>query len=220
MYTPAAFAEDDRGAIVAFLRRVAFGHLVTAPVDKDDSEAAHLLQATALPFVIDDDLTRVRAHFARANGHWRSIDGSNGLLIVPGHDSYISPRWYPSKAEAGRVVPTWNYELVHLHGTIKIHDDAPWTRSVVEDLTDQHEQLLSDSDPEPGWKVADAPDDFIEGQLKAIVGLEVVITNVEAKRKLSQNRAEADRLGAAAGLARSDESSDRAIATAMTADER
>lgn len=166
MYNPPAFAEHDRGQIVAFLHRAALGHLITASTTGDDGAGDEVgdglnngpsIQATALPFVVDQDLTRVRAHFAKANRHWRSINGSTGLLIVPGDDTYVSPRWYPSKAEHGRVVPTWNYELV-----------------------------------------------------------EVTITNLEAKRKLSQNRAEADQYGVIDGLARSDHSVDHNLAAAMT----
>ena len=101
------------------------------------------LAATALPFLIDDELTLLRAHFARGNPHWRTIDGADGMMIVPSADAYVSPRWYPSKAVDGKVVPTWNYELVHLHGTIEIHDDAAWKRQVVEDLTVHNERRAS-----------------------------------------------------------------------------
>ncbi len=219
MYSPAAFVESDRSEIVAFLRRAALGHLVTAlpvPGQPVSGQAATTsIQASALPFVIDDDLTRVRAHFAKANDQWRTIEGVTALLIVPGHDTYVSPRWYPSKAEHGRVVPTWNYELVHLHGTIELHDDAAWKRTMVEDLTDLHEARLSGVDGQPAWQVGDAPDTFIDGQLKAIVGVELTVTTVEAKRKLSQNRSEADRLGAAAALARSADSADRRMGASM-----
>ncbi len=225
MYNPPAFAEHDRGQIVAFLHRAALGHLITASTPGDDGTGDEVgdglnngpsIQATALPFVVDQDLTRVRAHFAKANRHWRSINGSTGLLIVPGDDTYVSPRWYPSKAEHGRVVPTWNYELVHIHGTIEIHHDPAWKRTMVEDLTDQHEARISEADQRPAWMVSDAPSGFIDDQLKAIVGIEVTITNLEAKRKLSQNRAEADQYGVIDGLARSDHSVDHNLAAAMT----
>ncbi|MGH1489497.1 MAG: FMN-binding negative transcriptional regulator [Acidimicrobiales bacterium] len=220
MYNPAAFAFDDRQEIVALLRRAALGHLVThGRTDTGDLSSTALsstaLSSTALPFVIDDDLTHVRAHFARANPQWRSIDGAEALLIVPGLDTYISPRWYPSKAENGKVVPTWNYELVHLHGTVEIHDDPQWVRTMVQDLTNQHEGRLSESDQRPPWQVGDAPDEFIAGQLKAIVGVRLNVTKVDAKRKLSQNRTEGDRLGAIAGLTDSASPSDREIAALM-----
>ncbi len=214
MYNPAAFTFDDRQEIVTMLRRAALGHLVSQR-DGGEPDDGPTLMSTALPFLIDDGLTTVRAHFARANRHWRSLDGADALLIVPGLDAYVSPRWYPSKAEHGKVVPTWNYELVHLHGTIEIHDDPAWTGAMVADLTDQHEGRVSAADQQQPWQVADAPDDFIGGQLKAIVGMQMTVTMVDAKRKLSQNRAEPDRLGAIDGLGRSSEPVDRQVAELM-----
>lgn len=201
MHTPPAFAVDSPADILAILRRVSFGHLIT-PGASGGTESG--LTATALPFVVDDDLTQVRAHFARANRHWREIDGSSALLIVPSVDAYVSPRWYPSKVEHGKVVPTWNYEVVHLHGTIEIHHEAEWKRQVVDDLTDHNEVAVSDPDHTATWKVSDAPADFIQAQLKAIVGLQLNITAYEGNRKLSQNKPESDRVGAIEGLARSD----------------
>lgn len=211
MYMPAAFTVEDRGLIVEVLRQTAFGHLVTTVPDGTASG----LNATALPFVIDEDLATLRAHFSRANNHWRSIDGQNALFIVPTHDAYVSPRWYQSKAEHGKVVPTWNYELIHLHGTVTIHDDPVWTLDLVSTLTDQNEHEASKTGAGDAWGVADAPEDFIAGQLKAIVGVEFTITEIEAKRKLSQNRAEPDRLGARAGLAASADHGDNDLARLM-----
>ncbi len=173
------------------------------------------LAATALPFLIDDELTLLRAHFARGNPHWRTIDGADGMMIVPSADAYVSPRWYPSKADDGKVVPTWNYELVHLHGTIEIHDDAAWKRQVVEDLTVHNERRASAAGPGEAWAVDDAPAAFIEQQLKAIVGVELHIARIDAKRKLSQNKSESDRAGAADGLARSASPRDREVASMM-----
>lgn len=208
MYVPSHFSLEDQAEIRGFLRSTVFGHLVTT----DESGLA----STALPFIIDDDLTHVRAHFAKANPHWRTIDGVDSLFIVPGVDAYISPRWYPSKGEHGKVVPTWNYELVHLRGTIEIHDDPVWTRGLVEELTDRNERRLSASDGDVPWTVGDAPEDFIDGQLKAIVGVQLNITSIEAKQKLSQNRNDADRLGARQGLATSESTSSRIVADRMT----
>lgn len=207
MFRPPAFHLDDRDEILSALRGIAFGHLVTC----GDGGLA----STALPFVVDDDLSCVRAHVARANAHWRDLDGGAALLIVPGADGYVSPRWYPSKAEHGKVVPTWNYELVHLRGTVSIRDDANWKRQLVSDLTDHHEQQVSDASIPDSWEVSDAPREFIDKQLRAIVGVQLDIAEVEAKRKLSQNRSDADRNGVMNGLRRSTRARDEGLAAAM-----
>jgi transcriptional regulator len=146
-----------------------------------------------LPFVVDDELSELRAHVARANQHWRDIDGLEALMIVASTDAYISPRRYPSKAEHGRVVPTRNYEVIHLHGTIEIHDDASWKADLVTAPTDHHESRVDDPNHPESWAVSDAPSDFIDAQLRAIVGVRMTITSIEAKRKLSQNKSAADR---------------------------
>lgn len=212
MYAPSAFALEDRSEIVGVLRQRAFGHLIT-----HSASTTPALDATAVPFLVDDDLSCVRAHVARANPHWRSAGGAPALLIVPSVDSYVSPRWYPSKREHGRVVPTWNYELVHIHGTIEVHDDDGWKRGLVEDLTDENEATVTAADDAPPWAVVDAPPGFIVRQLKAIVGLELHVTGVQAKRKLSQNRPEADRLGVIDGLRRSTRWGDQRAAEIMRA---
>jgi len=218
MYQPPAFVVDDPNAVVEALRRASLGHLVTSvdrgPDSEPDSERgsgpAHGLEATALPFLVDDDLTTVVAHVARANRHWRSMDGAEALLIVPGVDAYVSPRWYPSKADDPKVVPTWNYELVHLRGSIRLIEDPATKLEIVTALTDHHEAATAEPDTTT-WAVDDAPGDFIERQLRAIVGLELTITSVEAKRKLSQNRLEGDQAGVVAALSASTAS--RAAAT-------
>ncbi len=174
--------------VVPMLRFARFGHLVTA---------GEQIRSTPLPFVVDDDVQTVRAHFARANDHWHHIDGAEALMIVPGLDGYISPQWYPSKPEHGKVVPTWNYELVHLHGTVTVHDDPAWVRGVVTELTELNEPDVPGGQP---WAVTDAPADFIDKQLRAIVGVQLTVTRIEAKSKLSQNKSAADRSGAAVGL--------------------
>ena len=134
---------------------------------------------------------------AKANSQWRSIrDGDRALVIVSGPEAYVSPSWYPSKAEHGKVVPTWNYVAVHLAGTVSVHRDPAWLLEAVTDLTNQHEQQRS----EP-WHVSDAPPEFIDSQLKAIIGIEILVDRVEAKVKASQNRPEQDQLGVIAGLA-------------------
>lgn len=212
MYRPDAFALESRNEILDVLRRTAFGHLVTHG-DELATEAG--LTATALPFVVDDELSSVRAHVARANRQWRSIDGGDALLIVASADAYISPRWYASRDEHGRVVPTWNYELVHVRGTVEIHHAAAWKRAVVTDLTRHNERRVSGFDRSRAWEVADAPAEFIDAQLGAIVGVELHVTSTEAKRKLSQNRPAADRAGAAEGLVGSDRRRDLDTADLM-----
>jgi transcriptional regulator len=214
MYTTPAFAVDSSTEILGALRRISFGHLVSAVTTGRPG-----LQSTPLPFVVDDELSELRAHVARANPHWNDLDGLEALMIVAGPDAYISPRWYPSKAEHGRVVPTWNYEVIHLHGTIEIHDDASWKADLVAALTDHNEPRVGDSErPEP-WAVSDAPAGFIDAQLRAIVGVRMRITSIEAKRKLSQNKAPADRAGAIAGLDRSPRRDDTDTAALMRATE-
>jgi transcriptional regulator len=148
-----------------------------------------------LPFVHDREHGTLLGHFARNNDHWERADGQRCLVIVRGPDAYISPSWYASKAEHGRVVPTWNYVTAHVHGTVTVHDDVEWLADLVRRLTDLHEA----DRPDP-WSVEDAPERFFRGQLRAIVGVEVRIERIDAKVKLSQNRPAADVDGVIAGL--------------------
>jgi transcriptional regulator len=153
--------------------------------------------ATLLPILWSEDGATVIAHIARANPHWKSIEPDQPCLaIVAGPQAYISPSWYAAKAEHGRVVPTWNYSSVQLTGTITVHDDPEWVRDAVTRLTDRHEQRRAQP-----WAVTDAPETYVDKNLKAIVGLEMRVTKVEAKAKLSQNRSDADQAGVVAGLA-------------------
>jgi transcriptional regulator len=186
MYVPTHFAPDDE-AVHELLAHNAAADLVTAGPDG--------LEATMLPFVYDRARGALLGHFARNNDHWRRIDGREALVIVRGPDAYITPAWYASKAEHGRVVPTWNYEVAHVHGTVTIQDDTVWLADLVRRLTDHHESRR----PAP-WSVDDAPQKFFEGQLRAIVGIEVAIGRIEAKFKLSQNRPDADIDGVVDGL--------------------
>lgn len=204
MYQPQAFREERDDVVLGLVRAAGFGHLVVA----DDGA----LTSTPLPFVVADDLSAVRAHLARPNGVWRAAP-CDALLIVPVSDAYVSPGWYPSKAEHGRVVPTWNYEVVHLHGRLVTHDDPEWVYRQITDLTDANEIAF----PDP-WAVTDAPDDHIEKLVRGIVGVELVVECVEAKRKLSQNRGDADRAGVVRGLNERDDRS-RAVAASMVDDE-
>jgi len=174
----------------AFVRAIGSAEIVT--VGGDGTPVA-----TLLPILWSEDGGNLIAHMARANSHWREIeDGDPFLAIVAGPQAYISPSWYATKAEHGRVVPTWNYSSVHLTGTVTVHDDPDWVRRAVTELTDRHEQRRA----EP-WAVTDAPDTYIDKNLNAIVGLEMTVIGVAAKAKLSQNRSAADQLGVAAGLA-------------------
>ncbi|MDT5152692.1 MAG: transcriptional regulator [Mycobacterium sp.] len=186
MYVPTHFAPDDE-AVHELLSHHGAADLVTAGPDG--------LEATMLPFFYDRERGTLQGHFARNNDHWRRVDGREALVIVRGPDAYVTPEWYASKAEHGRVVPTWNYVVAHVHGTVTIHDDPVWLADLVRRLTDHHEA----GRPAP-WSVDDAPERFVEGQLRAIVGLEVAIRRIDAKFKLSQNRPEADIDGVVAGL--------------------
>jgi transcriptional regulator len=187
VYRPRHFTEDRLDVAVGLVRRAGFGHLV---VDGPDG-----LASTPLPFVIDDAASSVRAHLARPNQVW-SLAPCRALLIVAVDDAYVSPTWYPSKGEHGKVVPTWNYEVVHLHGHLAAHDDAAWIAGQVAELTDLNESRM----PRP-WSVDDAPADYVERMLQGIVGVELTVDRIEAKRKLSQNRSQADVEGVIAGLA-------------------
>jgi transcriptional regulator len=133
-------------------------------------------------------------HLARNNPQWRATPVGEAMVILRGGDAYVTPQWYAAKAEHGRVVPTWNYVTAHVYGQLVVHDDVDWLREHVTQLTDRHE--LPRAEP---WQVGDAPATFVEGQLRAIVGLELRISRIEAKAKLSQNRSAADVDGVVAG---------------------
>jgi transcriptional regulator len=170
--------------------------------------------ATLMPFVRDGD--RLLMHMARANQHWRALEpGTPALAVVAGPQAYVSPSWYAAKQEHGRVVPTWNYSAVHLTGRVTAHDDASWLRDVVQRLTDRHEQHRSRP-----WSVDDAPAEFVAKQLRAIVGVELLVERVEAKAKLSQNRSEQDRAGVIAGLEETGTPRDLTVADDMRRLER
>jgi transcriptional regulator len=187
MYAPAFNRVDDEDVARRMVADAGAGELVTVGPDGYPV-------ATLLPVLWSGD--RVRAHLARANPHWQLVDeDSPGLLVVTGPQAYVSPSWYASKAEHGRVVPTWNYTTVHLTGRVRVHDDVEWLRDLVSDLTSSHEGGRA-----APWAVTDAPAAYVEGQLRGVVGVELVVERVEAKAKLSQNRSEADRAGVVEGL--------------------
>ncbi|KJV36726.1 FMN-binding negative transcriptional regulator [Luteibacter yeojuensis] len=203
MYTPALFAETDAATLHALLSEHSLGMLVT--------HGAGGLDANHIPFLLDEargPAGTLVAHVARANALWRDgRDGDEVLVVFRGASGYVSPNWYPSKHEHHRHVPTWNYEAVHVHGTLRIIDDEKYVRGVVARLTREHEAKL----PEP-WRMSDAPADYLAEQLAHIVGIEVAITRWEGKRKLSQNRTPTDFEGAVAGV---EGSGNVALAAAM-----
>jgi transcriptional regulator len=202
MYQPAAFAVTDPVEIEAVLRGLRLGCLVT------HDEAG--LCATHMPFLYDAERRVLTGHLARANPHWRRAGETTALAIFQGPDAYVSPSWYPSKRQHGRVVPTWNYETAHIHGRLSWRHETDWLIAQVSALSAHHE--ASRAAP---WAVSDAPEDYIRNLTAAIVGLELTIERVEVTRKLSQNRPEADRLGVIAGLAESPAESEREVAAIM-----
>ncbi len=186
VYLPPKFAPsaDDTAAALA---RAGFAQLVT--------RAPSGLIVTPLPLLYDRDRHALVGHVARANPHWHA-DGHESVAIFTGAQGYVSPNLYATKAETGKVVPTWNYEVLNAYGPLTVHDDPDWVRELVTRLTDRHE-----ADRDPSWHVTDAPDTYIRAQLNAIVGVEVVIERVEAKAKMSQNQPARNRAGVVAGLA-------------------
>jgi transcriptional regulator len=210
MYVPAHFAAAA-DQVAAFVDRVGAADLVTFDGTKP--------VASLLPVIWDrspGQHGRLLGHMALANPQWSSAaPGVPALAIVHGPQAYISPAWYQSARAPGRVVPTWNYTAVHFTGPVTFHRDAAWLRDVVTRLTDRHE------DGRPGrWWVTDAPTEYIAGQLRAIVGIEMQVTHVEAKEKLSQNRAQLDRAGVIAALRTAADPGAREIADLMTDRER
>lgn len=192
MYNPPHFVEPSPETIGQLLQHHPLGTLVTY--------TAAGLDAQHLPFLYAADQGAhgsLRAHIARANPLWQDCrDGDAVLVIFHGPQAYISPNWYPSKQAAHRQVPTWNYQVVHLHGRLRIVDDEKFVRGVVARLTQIHEAGTG----ERPWKMGDAPADFLDAMLRAIVGLEITVERIEAKSKLSQNKDEADRRGAVQAL--------------------
>jgi transcriptional regulator len=165
------------------------------------------LHVTPLPVRYDAERNSLTGHVSRANPHWRDpAPEAESLAILPGIDGYISPSLYATKADTGEVVPTWNYEVVAAYGRLDIHDDPVWLRRQVAELTDHHEARQQHP-----WSVEDAPEPFVDRQLRAIVGVELVITRWEGKAKMSQNQPEANRCSVVAGLAASADSADQQL---------
>ena len=205
MYIPAHFAEQRPPALQALLR----AHpLATLVVTQDDAFVANHIP---LMHVADTSAHGVlRGHVARANPLWRALgNGTPALAVFHGADAYVSPSLYPSKATSGKVVPTWNYAVVHVHGRLRAIDDSAWLRQLVITLTDWQEGARR-----VPWQVTDAPADYIDDMLRAIVGIELEIERIEGKFKLSQNRTADDRDGVITGLS---DTPAAAVADMMTA---
>jgi len=202
VYVPHFNAMPDRREMRALVDAVGAAELVTVGPDGYPV-------ATRLPIIWDDD--RLVLHLARANQHWKGIEpDSPALAVVTGVEGYISPSWYATKAEHGKVVPTWNYSSVEFRGRVTVHHDEDWLLDAVTRLTELHEGRRS----EP-WQVADAPEDYVRKELRAIVGIEMAIERVEGKAKLSQNRSDEDRAGAIEGLRREGGPRERVLAAEM-----
>ena len=203
MYQPAHFVENRPEVLHALIRAHPFGLLVT--------DGPSGLTANGMPFLLDPDPAGgpgvLRAHVARANPVWKEARGDRESLVVfQGPQGYVSPAWYPSKAEHGKVVPTWNYIVVQARGPVGFIEDRDWLRDFVGRLTDTHETARVGAEGghgKPAWAVSDAPADYVETMLKAIVGVEIPLTSLVGKWKMSQNRSRADRDGTAEGFASS-----------------
>jgi transcriptional regulator len=193
VYLPKHYEERDPERLRSLIERFPLGSLVTA------TESG--LDANHIPFLFADTGSaagRLHGHIARANPLWREgLRDATALVIFQGPDSFISPSWYPSKRENARVVPTWNYAVVHVHGVLRFVDDPAWVRSHVEALTREHEGKR-----DAPWAVTDAPADFIDKMVAAVVGIEISITRLVGKWKVSQNRSIADRAGVVEALER------------------
>lgn len=192
MYTPAHFAVTDTAALHEIIRTHPLGMLVTL--------ADGALDANHIPFELDPavgPLGLLRAHVARNNPVWQQCRaGADVMVVFRGAEAYISPNWYPSKHETHRQVPTWNYEVVHAHGRLSVRDDERFVRGIVARLTRHHEA----AEPQP-WKMGDSAPAYIDQMLRQIVGIEIEVSALVGKAKLSQNKEPRDRLGAAEALA-------------------
>ncbi len=192
MYLPSHFEETRPEVLQQLLRSQPLGLLVT--------QGAAGMEANAIPFLLDPERGphgTLRAHVARANPVWREARSDvDSMVVFQGPQAYVSPGWYATKKETGKVVPTWNYVLVHARGRLTVMDDVAWVRRFVGELTDRHEAPLA-----APWKVDHAPADYIATLLQAIVGIEIELTSLTGKWKVSQNRPVADREGVARSLA-------------------
>jgi transcriptional regulator len=206
MYLPSHFEETRAEVLRQLIRSHPLGTLVTFGADG--------LNANHVPFEFDPEpapLGTLRAHVARANPVWRETSKEvDPLVIFQGPQIYITPSWYHTKKETGKVVPTFNYIVVHAYGAMRIIEDADWLRKFVGRLTERFEAARAQP-----WAVSDAPDEFVSMQLRAIVGIEIAMTRLIGKWKTSQNRPAADQIGVVAGLRESDDAVAQAMAAAV-----
>jgi transcriptional regulator len=204
LYLPAHFEQADTAALHALMRAHPLATLVSQGPDG--------LSADHVPLDLDPAAGphgTLRGHVARANPLWRQAAGRPVLVVFQGPQAYVTPSWYPSKAATHKVVPTWNYVVAHAHGALRTVEDAPWLLALVQRLTDHHEAPRT-----PPWSVGDAPADYVQALLRAIVGIEIPLERLVGKWKLSQNRDAADRAGVARGLSEGDAEA-AALATLM-----
>jgi transcriptional regulator len=200
MYNPPAFKEEDLNRQHQLIRDHPLGLLISSGADGP--------QASPLPFHLvleGSPFGCLHGHLSRANPHWKSLDGHEVLVVFQGNNAYVTPSWYPAKSEHGKVVPTWNYVMVQVRGTVRVIGDHEWLRRQITRLTHDHETPRS----EP-WHVTDAPASFVDAQINRIIGLVIEIRQIEGKWKVSQNRSAADRRGVVAGFT---ESGDAAMAS-------
>ena len=188
MYQPAHFVEQDAHTLLALMKAAPLATLMRGGTE---------LAADILPLEVErvGEGWRITGHVARANPLWREADGQPVLALFQGAQAYVSPNWYPSKSQHGKAVPTWNYTMVQVHGTLRAIQDTEWLRTFVTRLTERHEGGRA-----VPWHVSDAPPDYVDTMLKAIVGIEIEVTRLEGKFKLSQNRSAEDRTGVVLGL--------------------
>jgi transcriptional regulator len=207
MYLPAHFQQPDDEVIRRLMREAPMATLVTS--------SGGALEANHVPMLLEPGPgpMRLRFHVARANPVWRDSDrGGDVLAIFQGPDTYVSPSWYASKAEHGKVVPTWNYAVVHAYGRLEVHDDRQWLRDFLPALTATHEERF-----ESPWQVTDAPADFVDRMMGAIVGMEIEVTRVQAKWKIGQNQPAANQATLLAGLRQADQPGAQAVADLLDA---
>jgi transcriptional regulator len=207
MYVPSQFKISQLSEKLAVMRANPFAALISHNTDG--------LMGTHLPTLVkqDGDAVFIEAHLARGNPHWRLLAAAPDadiMMVFSGPDAYIRPAWYPSKAEHGKDVPTWNYAIVHAYGRAETISDGAWLLRHVSELSRQQENPY-----ETPWQTSDAPAGYIEGLTRGIVGLRVTVTRLEGKAKMGQNRDARDALGAAAGLEARNQGADRAVAAAM-----
>lgn len=206
MYQVAAFREERVEVMHTLIGANPLATLVAL--------TAQGLEANHIPLLIDPEpapFGTLRGHVARANPLWHTFCAASEVLAVfQGPAGYITPSWYPGKVQTGKVVPTWNYAVVHAHGPLRIHEDAAWLRALVTQLTAKQESRRNNP-----WQVTDAPEDYVDAMLQAIVGIEIPVTRLQGKWKMSQNRLPQDRDGVIAGLSAQDDDASRMLLDAM-----